>query len=146
MDVAASIVAFVEVAAGIFQGSIQTYEMWHSIKGIPAEVEEILKKVKLYGTMFDDIRANLEADASSRFDFRSSGCVDYCLNAAKSAHESLGKLTQDMNSEIMRTKTGLRKTVKLTKLFIKRDKLEKYQKKLEQSVDCLKMALDIYER
>ncbi|KAH6900046.1 hypothetical protein B0T10DRAFT_570456 [Thelonectria olida] len=141
MEVAASIVAFVQVAAEIAKCVDKSRKLWQHIKSLPTEFEDILSNIEEYGVLFEELDEQLKMDGTSPC--RNDSSAKRSLKIAQRAVGSLHSLVEDISSQVT-VKKGFQKKMYLAKIAIKKDRLDQYQARLSQSLDFLQMAFSVY--
>lgn len=142
MDVTAAGIAFIQISTDIVKCVIKTRKLWQEIKDLPKEIDDMLSDLKVFGSVFEGIQEQLEADNSILT--RDDASIKSSLKLARHAHSGLNDMIKDMEKQIGSRK-GLKKKAALVRITTKKDDLEKYQQRLSRTVDFLQMSIQSYQ-
>ncbi|KAH6990686.1 hypothetical protein BKA56DRAFT_214028 [Ilyonectria sp. MPI-CAGE-AT-0026] len=142
MDVTAAGIAFIQISTDIVKCVIKARKLWQEIKDLPKEIDDMLSDLKVFGSVFEGIQEQLEAD--NLILTRDDASIKSSLKLARHAHSGLNDMIKDMEKQISSRK-GLKKKAALVRITTKKDDLEKYQQRLSRTVDFLQMSIQSYQ-
>lgn len=142
MDVTAAGIAFVQISTEIVKCVIKARKLWQEIKDLPQEFQDMLSDLEIFGSMFEDIQEQLEADSSSLT--RDDAPIQRSLKLARHAYDGLNDMIKDIDQKISSRK-GLKKKAALVKIAMNKDALDKYQQRLSRTVKFLQLSIQSYQ-
>ncbi|KAK6717936.1 hypothetical protein SNK05_001110 [Fusarium graminearum] len=144
METAASLIAFIQVAGKIVELIIEVNQLWSEAKDLPSDLRDILEELDDYALVFEELKEQIEYDQTHNT--RSNGsCMSRSFMAATKAKEILKDLVEEINMTIHSKKEGLQRRLSSFKLLMKKEKIERYQKRLQRSITLLQTAISTYQ-
>ncbi|EKJ78336.1 hypothetical protein NXS19_001161 [Fusarium pseudograminearum] len=144
METAASLIAFIQVAGKIVELIIEVNQLWGEAKDLPGDLRDILEELDDYALVFEELKEQIEYDQTHNT--RSNGsCMSRSFMAATKAKEILKELVEEINMTIHSKKEGLQRRLSSFKLLMKKEKIERYQKRLQRSITLLQTAISTYQ-
>ncbi|KAF4978520.1 hypothetical protein FZEAL_5118 [Fusarium zealandicum] len=143
MEAAASIVAFVQVASEITKCIIKFNKLWEEASDLPQDLKDLFEGLNDYLILFEELKEQLEFDNVSTTTQSSSG-IARSFNASLKARDILQELVKEMSCKVLSKKDGFQRIFTSLKLATKKEKLERFQKRLKRSMSLLHISIAIY--
>ncbi|KAM0440840.1 hypothetical protein ACHAPT_000141 [Fusarium lateritium] len=144
MEAAASIIAFVQVTGEIVKCIIKVNQLWDEATDLPHDLQDLLEELKDYSILFEELKEQLEADNAANT-ARSDSCVARSFTNSQQAHKILKELVGELSSQVQSKKEGFQRTFAALKLATKKEKLERFQKRLKRSIRFLNASIMTYQ-
>ncbi|KAL2675132.1 hypothetical protein Neosp_011312 [[Neocosmospora] mangrovei] len=144
METAASIIAFVQITGDIVKLIIKVNQLWSEATDLPHDLQDLLEELKDYSILFEELKEQLEADNATNT-ARSDSCVARSFVNSQQAHKILKELLDEMSTQVQSKKEGFQRTFTALKLATKKEKLEKFQKRLKRSIRFLNASIMTYQ-
>lgn len=146
MEAAASISAFVTLGPQLIKCVIAITQLWNQVKDVPADIRNRVEDLGCVGDLFQEIEEEFKnSDLPPRFWNTSSG--KQTIGVSRQAYKALNDLVQDLNRQLeARRGNGPKAKVTALKVVLKKDALEKLEKRLERSLWLLQLSMDAYHR
>ncbi|RGP71481.1 hypothetical protein FSPOR_3328 [Fusarium sporotrichioides] len=144
METAASLIAFGQVAGKIVQLIIKVNQLWGEAKDLPNDLRDILDELDDYALVFEELKEQIEYDQTHNT--RSNGTyMNRSFMAATKAMGILKDIVEEINMVIHSKKEGLQRRLSSFKHLMKKEKIEKYQKRLQRSITLLQTTISTYQ-
>ncbi|UPK99377.1 hypothetical protein LCI18_010312 [Fusarium solani-melongenae] len=144
METAASIIAFVQITGDIVKLIIKVNQLWSEAADLPHDLQDLLEELKDYSILFEELKEQLEADNATNT-ARSDSCVARSFVNSQQAHKILKELLDEMSTQVQSKKEGFQRTFTALKLATKKEKLERFQKRLKRSIRFLNASIMTYQ-
>lgn len=131
-------------AAQITGSIIKLKSYWDELQDIPEDVQDLIEELEYLYHLLADIEDDLQRNPVSSM-LLDNTSTSRCLSHCKRGADRLKELTDDLSADID-SRNKLRKKWASTKVILKKDKLEKYKRKLERVVTLLSLAYQSYIR
>lgn len=143
MEVAASSIAFVQAATGIAKCIIKAKQFWSQVQDVPEDIQDLIIDLEVWKVTLTDVGSQLHDNVIPP-SFWSNSSVKQSLSLAERAHIALDSLVRDMDKQLQ-SKKGMRRKMVAAKICIKKDALERFEKKLSRSLRLLQTSLQAYQ-
>jgi hypothetical protein len=144
VGIVASSISIGELVAQIGSGVLRLKGYWGAVKEAPERIFDLLEEIDDLNSILADVEddqlrnpiSSLLLDNTSE-----SKCLLHCQRAADRLKELAAALGTDLNAS-----SQLNKKWAATKVILKKDKIERYIRKLERSARLLVLAHQCYSR
>ena len=132
------------LAAQITSSVVKLKSYWDELQDIPEDIQDLIEELEILYHLLADIEEDLQRNPVSGL-LLDNTSTSRCLSHCKRGADQLKELTDDLSADLD-SRNKLRKKWASTKVMLKKDKIEKYKKKLERAVNFLSLALQSYNR
>ena len=140
----ASSISIGTFAAQITSSIVKLKSCWDELQDIPEDVQDLIEDLEVLYHLLADIEEDLQRNPVSSL-LLDNTSTSRCLFQCKRGADRLKELTDDLSANID-SRNKPRKKWASTKVMLKKEKLEKYKKKLERAVNLLSLAYQSYIR
>lgn len=123
---------------GSLVGSLS--QLWREIRDVPERISTLLSDLEIEGEFVDAVKDELLTDAEGG----STSLQQLVIRRCRDAHAELASLVEDLRAEtaVSSVKGSRRKgLVARTKVALKKDVLDKYERRLQKALGHLKFVL-----
>ena len=144
LGTAASVITFGTLAAQLTNSITKLKSYWDQIKEAPGEIKDLIDEIEDIALVLTDIEddqrrhpiSNLILDNTS-----ASRCLERCKKAIDGLRELVDEVATDIDSS-----SKIRRKWSSAKVVFKREKIEKYKARKNNSVQQLFLSLQHYDR
>ncbi|KAK3393463.1 hypothetical protein B0H63DRAFT_458270 [Podospora didyma] len=133
----------VSLAADTVGGVVTSLrKLWCEVKDVPETIKDMMENLEGLGLIVTGMENELGI-SSSHPNSAVSNMQSHAIHRCRKAHKDLSGLAQDLSSDIMSSQRR-KKLVARTSVVLKKDTLTKYERRLQQDVQLLSLALQIH--
>jgi hypothetical protein len=143
MEATAASIAFIQFAGQIVTTIVKAHKLWEEIKDLPTELTDLIDDLKAFEPLFRGIEAQVNSQ-NVYFTGPNGSSAMTSLECSKRAHKALDDMVKDMDKELSR-KRGLKQKIAATRIIIKKDMLDKLEKRLQRALRLLETSLQLYQ-
>lgn len=143
MEAAASIIAFTQAAKAVTQCIIATKELWKQVKDLPEEIQSVTAELQIWAPLFADLESQLN-ESEIPLSFWDDKTARTGLEFAKSARLNFESFVNDL-SDHLNSKKGIKRKVAATRICLRREAWERFEKKLARSLNLLQHSIQFYQ-
>ncbi|KAG7118008.1 hypothetical protein HYQ44_020232 [Verticillium longisporum] len=138
----ASSIALAEVVGKVGGGILKLKRMWDEVKDVPESIQDLFKRLDLILRMVARIARDIETGATV---FEDMEAVESCILCCQQVISDEATMMNDLIVQIDATKR-VRRVRDMVRVALKRDVLERHEKKLEGMIQILILADSEYTR
>ncbi|RNJ59611.1 hypothetical protein D7B24_001786 [Verticillium nonalfalfae] len=138
----ASSFALAEVVGKIGGGVLKLKRMWDEVKDVPESIQDLFKRLDLILPMVARIARDIETGATV---FDDMEAVESCILSCQQVISDEATMMNDLIVQIDATKR-VKRVRDMVRVALKRDVLERHEKKLEGMIQILMLAHSEYSR
>ncbi|EEY21631.1 predicted protein [Verticillium alfalfae VaMs.102] len=138
----ASSFALAEVVGKIGGGVLKLKRMWDEVKDVPESIQDLFKRLDLILPMVARIARDIETGATV---FDDMEAVESCILSCQQVISDEATMMNDLIVQIDATKR-MKRARDMVRVALKRDVLERHEKKLEGMIQILMLAHSEYSR
>lgn len=138
----ASSIALAQVVGKIGGGVLKLKRMWDEVKDVPEAIQDLFKRLELILPMVARIARDIETGATL---FEDMEAVESCILSCQQVISDEATMMNDLIVQIDATKRA-RRVRDFVRVALKRDVLERHEKKLEVMIQILLPVHSEYSR
>ncbi|MCJ1475934.1 hypothetical protein MMC13_004598 [Lambiella insularis] len=142
VGVVASGISIAALAVQIAQSVAKLKSYWDEVKEAPEEIRNLVEEIEDLQSLFLDIEQDQRRNPISSMIYDPT-TLSRCLENCRRGANRLKELTDDLGMEVDATKKLTRRWTG-AKLFLKKDKIEKYKARLESAIRLLSLSYQCY--
>ena len=142
MDLAGGVIAITQVVCSAVKASLTIRKLWKEVGEVPEQIQELLEHLEMYEPFLNDIERQLSSDTIPKEIWNSSSAkvsVGYCRQALT----CLSTMANDMSREVA-AKKSLKRRIASTKVVLKKDSIQRLEKKLKKALKMLELSIGCY--
>lgn len=146
LGVVASGVAVTQAAHAVGGVVFSLCRLWREVKDVPETIQNMLDELDLAGKLMAAVETELMGSASSTGPKvgGSLPSIQYlAIQRCHQVHKDLGGVIDDLSADIASSKRRKRLMAK-TRVVLKKETLENYEKRLEKALRCLDSAIQLH--
>ncbi|KAM0546988.1 hypothetical protein ACHAPJ_010531 [Fusarium lateritium] len=142
MEVAASAIAFVQIATEIGKCVIKTKKLWDQARDLPEEIQTLILRLHGYKSIFAAMQYQVP-NHELLYTLPSYSLVVDNLKASKEALELLDKSADDLIKKLD-AKKGLKRKLAAVKTAIGKEGLDRLTNRLNEAISLLNLSLQAW--
>ncbi|MCJ1461286.1 hypothetical protein MMC28_011668 [Mycoblastus sanguinarius] len=144
VGVVASGISIGTLAAQITSSIVKLKTYWDEVQDAPEDIQDLIGEVEDLYLLLADLEEDQKRNPVSSLVLDNTS-ISSCLSHCKQGADRLKELADDLSTDFD-ARSKLRKKWASTKVVLKKDKLERYRKKLERAIRLLSLSHQIYIR
>ncbi len=139
LGIVASSIAVVQAAQALSQAILSLTRLWGEVRDVPETIRHLVEDLELSGQIVAEIETELLGSSPDSLSISQRLVIERC----RQAHRDLSDLVDDLGADI----ASLRRQKKLfarVKVLLKKDSLEKYEKRLQRAWRFLNFAVQLH--
>ena len=139
LGIVASSIAVVQGAQVLSQAVLSLSRLWGEVRDVPETIRHLVEDLELSGQIVAEIETELLRSSPESLSTAQRLVIERC----RQAHRGLSDLVDDLGADI----ASLRRRKKLlarVKVLLKKDALEKYEKRLQRAWSLLNFAVQLH--
>lgn len=141
LGLVSSVISVAELAARIATSTMTLKRLWDDVKDVPEEVNTLMEQLELLSHFIAEMENQLvqtPEPKTKHLTTTNQGLV-YCRRAVA----GLEGLIEDIQSQLF-SKRKLKRKIAQTKVSLKREQIQSYQKKLQNALQLLSLSQQSY--
>ena len=144
VGVVASGISIGTFAAQITSSFVKLKTFWDEVRDIPEDIQDLIEELEDLYYLLTDLEEDRQRNPVSSL-ILDSTTTSRCLSRCKQGADQLKELTDELNSDIQK-RSKLGKKWVSTKVVFKKERLERYKKRLERAIRLLSLSHQLYTR
>ena len=146
VGVIASGISIGTLVAQITSSLIKLKSYWDQLPDAPRDIKDLIDELELITSLIADMEDDQRRNPLSSTILTSSpNSISKCLQSCKQGADSLRDLTHSIHADL-EASGRRRKKWGSVKVILKRDRIDKYQTKLERAIRLLSLSHQMYTR
>ncbi len=135
----ASGIAVAQGAQALSQAVLSLSRLWAEVRDVPETIRYLVEDLELSGQVVADIERQLLSSSPESLSTSQRRVIERC----RQAHKGLSDLVDDLAADIASSRKR-KKLLARVKVLLKKDALEKYEKRLQRAWSLLSFAVQLH--